>query len=39
MPCVDVASVEEIAWMDDPSRQPDKATWEMVPLGRPCGET
>lgn len=36
-PCVDVVSPKEIAWMEDPTREPGKATWEMTPLGRPGG--
>lgn len=36
-PCVDVVSPEEIAWLNDRTREPDKTSWEMMPLGRPQG--
>jgi hypothetical protein len=36
-PCVDVVSEEDVAWLNDRTNQPDKRSWELVPLGRPQG--
>lgn len=36
-PCVDVVSPEEIAWLDDPAREPGMTTWQMVPMGKAQG--
>ena len=37
-PCINVVTPEEIEWVNDPENQPGLYTWEMVPLGRACGE-
>lgn len=37
MPCVEVVSDEDIAWVEDPTNQPGKTTYDMAPLGKPQG--
>lgn len=36
-PCVDVVSVEDLVWLLEPDREPDKLSWEMTPMDKPCG--
>jgi hypothetical protein len=36
-PCCDVVSPEDIAWVQDPDREPGKTPWEMTPMGKPQG--
>ena len=37
LPCVEIVSLEEIAWVEDSTREPGKASWEMTPMGKACG--
>ena len=37
LPCVDVVSDQDIAWVNDEANQPGCYSWEMTPLGKPCG--
>ena len=38
IPCLDVVAEVEVEWLNDPRREPNLPSWQMTPLGAPCGK-